>query len=96
MNEPDPRGDRRERLRRAEALLDRWLDLFEEAIEDARPDPSKTAELANVFTICRRILEIEKLARQLDAQEEHAHESPRGLVDSNLFGDGIPPLDPEE
>ena len=80
---------RRERLARAERLLDRWLDLFEQALDDARPDASRTTELANIFTICRRILEIERLQSKQEDSAEHACPAPYAM-DPNLFGDGIP------
>lgn len=78
------------RLRRAEALLDRWLDLFEEGLGQARPDPSRTTELANVFAILRRILEIEQHALKLAALQESLHGADRCPLDPALFGEGIP------
>lgn len=92
-NAPDsPPDPRRARLARAEALLDRWLVLFEEALgrEGLRLDPSKTTELANVFTICKRILEIEVLARRLATEGGSARDALYGSLDSNLFGGGVP------
>ncbi len=87
---------RRARLTRAERILDRWLDLFEAQLENARPDPSKTTELSNVFTICRRILEIEQLMQKLADKEEPTDGAPRFQVRSDVFGDGIPELDSED
>ena len=87
---PDSSGPRLARLRRAEALLDRWLDLFEAALDDARPDPARTSELANVFTILKRIQEIETLIhRATEAARSHDHK-PLFEPDPHLFGDGIP------
>lgn len=86
---------RRQRLERLERLLDVWIDRFEEALEDARPDPSKTTELSNVFTVCKRIAEIEQLELRLAraAQEERDGEEGGLLVDSALFGEGVSPED---
>lgn len=91
-------GLRRQRLARAEALLDRWLDLFESALNDARPDPTKTTELANIFTICRRILEIEALMRKLDAQDPSDDTSPSTQypIYPVLHGDSVPESSPED
>ncbi|MBX3728569.1 MAG: hypothetical protein KF858_05240 [Candidatus Sumerlaeia bacterium] len=93
MPEPSSETDhRRRRLERAEALLDRWLDLFEQALDApaARVDASRTVELANVFAICRRILEIEQLDRRLQEGNATGHEPAAGIVDPHLFGDGVP------
>jgi len=92
---PQPPDDaRRARLRRVEGILDRWLDLFEAALDEARPDPTKTTELAGVFTMIKRIHEIDHLVRKIAALEDavarhddHAH----GFrIDPDLLGDGIP------
>ena len=82
---------RRARLERAEALLDQWLDLYEAALDNAKPDASKTSELSNVFSMVKRIYEIETARLNLDQLEEKldAHNA-QPLIDSELFGDGIP------
>ena len=92
VNETQP-NPRRARLARAEALLDRWLDLFEGALAEARPDPSKTTELANVFTILKRLEEIDALRARTAAREGANHDdaTPPFRMDPNLF-----PLGTEE
>jgi len=81
-------NNRRERLARAEEMLDRWLDIFGGALDEARPDPSKTTEFANVFTILKRIREIELLEHKLDAETSNEGLS-RLDLDRRLFGDGF-------
>jgi hypothetical protein len=80
-NQPQEAGTsdaRRRRIHRAEALLDRWLDLYDILLErghrsllasDAAPklpDLTRLTDLANVFTIIRRCYEIELVARRVD------------------------------
>jgi hypothetical protein len=88
---PSDTDHRRRRLQRAEELLDRWLDLFEQALDAAaaRVDASRTVEFANVFAICRRILEIEQLDRRLKEGSTNGHEPAAGIVDPHLFGEGL-------
>lgn len=91
-------GDRLARLRRAEALLDAWIAKFEAALADARPDPSKTTELANVFAILKRVLEIEALQQRLDAARHapgEADADARFRLDPDLLGGGLLDGDPD-
>jgi len=62
---------RQARVARAERLLDRWLDLYEAALEQALAsdpanakllDMAKVGDLANALTIVRRVVEIQTLA----------------------------------
>jgi len=83
------------RLGRVEALLDRWLERFEAALEDAAPDPSRTTELVNVFTILKRIREIEALERKLAAEARH-DDTGFAALDPNLFGEAVPGEDGDD
>lgn len=93
-----PAQARRERIARAEALLDQWLDLFEINLRRAReafeqsdgpvklPDVAKLTDLANVFTITRRAYEVELLAQRV-AESTHDRESHE--MDLRLLLDAI-------
>ena len=89
LQTPDPSSSdsRRRRLQRTEALLDRWLDLYELRLERAQKafresddvpklsELTRLTDLANVFNITRRACENELLFRRLDDSDQPA-ESP--------------------
>lgn len=91
---PEP-SHRESRIQRAERLLDRWLDLYEQALEQATeppcklPDPTKIGDLANAFTILRRCVEIETLAlkyQRLLSPAQDPHDALADL-DPELFAE---------
>lgn len=83
------------RMNRVLKIFDQWIDLFEENLENAAPDPSKSSELANLFTIMRKLLEIKQLEQKLAANEEaQTDDEKKGtetfdILDPELFGRGI-------
>jgi len=83
------------RMNRILRIFDQWIDQFEENLEHAAPDPSKSSELANLFTIMRKLLEIKQLEQKLAANEEaQSDDEKKGtetfdILDPELFGRGI-------
>lgn len=80
------------RLSRAEGLLDSWMDRYEANLADASPDASKVAELVNIFTLLKRILEIQDLQQKLillERASSHEQTTDSFILDPTLFGGGI-------
>lgn len=68
------------------------MDRYEANLLEANPDASKVAELVNIFTLLKRILEIQDLQHKLLKNESAPanDQSPDSFVlHSALFGDGI-------
>ena len=96
---PPAANPRHDRITRAERLLDRWLDLYEAALDQALAsdpasakllDMAKVGDLANALTILRRVVEIETLAlkyqRLVAPVDADAHDD-RADLDPQLFAE---------